>query len=597
MSAGGNDTVEDNTDDTSAADSSPIAILIDQLKSEDLQLRLNSIKQLSAIAKALGPERTRNELLPFLTECVDDEDDVLIALAEELGRFGEHIGGSEHSAALLPPLEALAAVEEVNVRDKAIEALVAIAPLIPPRVFMESFMEMVKRLASREWFTSRASAATLIPHAYPNVPEAVKQDTRGLFFQLCRDDTPIVRRACISAIGPLSKHLDPTIIKTELLPKFQILAADDQDSVRLLSVDSATMICRKLPPSDMNIIIPTLLACCRDKSWRVRYMAADRIIEICESVGPAVTQNEIITAYVTLIKDSEAEVRTASVSRLADFASRIPQPLVVSKIVPCIRDQVLTTMDSSQHVRAALAGVISGLAPILGKEDTLRYMVDVLLELLKDDFYEVRLHVLSKLEPVHKVIGVEMLSQALLPAIVKLAEDRQWRVRLSIIEFTPQLAQQLGKEFFNEKLNNLCLTWLTDSVFAIREAATHNLKKLTQAFGVQWAQQYIIPKVVSLNCHPNYLHRMTTLFALSELACVVDAQVIATTFVPLIKRMSNDPVANVRFNVCKAMQAMIPFADQGTIASEIKPLLLKLETDTDRDVQHFAKQALSKCTP
>jgi serine/threonine-protein phosphatase 2A regulatory subunit A len=32
-----------------------------------LQLRLNSIKKLSTIALALGVERTRKELIPFLT--------------------------------------------------------------------------------------------------------------------------------------------------------------------------------------------------------------------------------------------------------------------------------------------------------------------------------------------------------------------------------------------------------------------------------------------------------------------------------------------------------------------------------------------------
>jgi len=45
----------------------PIQILIDELKNEDIQLRLNSIRKLNTIARALGPERTRNELLPFLT--------------------------------------------------------------------------------------------------------------------------------------------------------------------------------------------------------------------------------------------------------------------------------------------------------------------------------------------------------------------------------------------------------------------------------------------------------------------------------------------------------------------------------------------------
>lgn len=52
-----------------------------------LQLRLNSIKKLSTIALALGEERTRSELIPFLTETIYDEDEVLLALAEQLGNF------------------------------------------------------------------------------------------------------------------------------------------------------------------------------------------------------------------------------------------------------------------------------------------------------------------------------------------------------------------------------------------------------------------------------------------------------------------------------------------------------------------------------
>ena len=45
----------------------PIAVLIDELRNEDVQLRLNSIRKLSTIALALGVERTRGELIPFLT--------------------------------------------------------------------------------------------------------------------------------------------------------------------------------------------------------------------------------------------------------------------------------------------------------------------------------------------------------------------------------------------------------------------------------------------------------------------------------------------------------------------------------------------------
>ena len=115
----------------------PIAVLIDELRNEDVQvpttrsldlrksdpeilsqLRLNSIKKLSTIALALGVERTRSELIPFLTDTIYDEDEVLLALAEQLGTFTPLVGGKEHVHCLLPPLESLATVEETIVRDK-----------------------------------------------------------------------------------------------------------------------------------------------------------------------------------------------------------------------------------------------------------------------------------------------------------------------------------------------------------------------------------------------------------------------------------------------------------------------------------------------
>lgn len=113
------------------------------------------------------------------------------------------------------------------------------------------------------------------------------------------------------------------------------------------------------------------------------------------------------------------------------------------------------------------------------------------------------------------MIGIELLSQSLLPAIVQLAEDKQWRVRLAIIEYVPLLASQLGVKFFDEKLSSLCMSWLGDTVFSIREASTQNLKKLTEVFGVEWANEAIVPKVMAMGQHPNYLYRMTTCFAVS----------------------------------------------------------------------------------
>lgn len=57
--------------------------------------------------------------------------------------------------------------------------------------------------------------------------------------------------------------------------------------------------------------------------------------------------------------------------------------------------------------------------------------------------------------------------------------------------------------------------WGIFAVFAIREAATQNLKKLVEKFGVEWAQNTVIPKVLQMARDQNYLHRMTCLFCIN----------------------------------------------------------------------------------
>ncbi len=52
-------------------------------------------------------------------------------------------------------------------------------------------------------------------------------------------------------------------------------------------------------------------------------------------------------------------------------------------------------------------------------------------------------------------------------------------------------------------------------VYAIREAATSNLKKLVEKFGHEWAQNTIIPKVMTMARDQNYLIRMTCLFCIN----------------------------------------------------------------------------------
>jgi len=84
------------------------------LKSEDIRKRLVSVQNLNVIASVLGPERTRLELIPFLNgiiifneihqkltlklyfcaELMEDEDEILSAIADSLSNFVDFVGGN-----------------------------------------------------------------------------------------------------------------------------------------------------------------------------------------------------------------------------------------------------------------------------------------------------------------------------------------------------------------------------------------------------------------------------------------------------------------------------------------------------------------------
>lgn len=62
----------------------------------------------------------------------------------------------------------------------------------------------------------------------------------------------------------------------------------------------------------------------------------------------------------------------------------------MNNILPSVKELV---SDANQHVKTALAGVIMGLSPLLGKEPTIEHLLPLFLAQLKDEYPDVSLFV------------------------------------------------------------------------------------------------------------------------------------------------------------------------------------------------------------
>lgn len=606
-------TLPNNNEDSLSEILYPLALLMDELKHDDVANRVNAMQKLDTIAIALGPQRSREELIPFLFDVAhDDEDEVFAVLADQLNSsFIPLIGGEQYATQLLPTLEFLAAIEEPVVRDKAIASLNDIAAHLSADNLNKDFIEGITSLATADWYSSRVSSCGLFKSVISRVDSKTTRNMLlQLYYKLIIDETPMTRRAAASSLPEIIDSLATCVDKLDdddwlfIFQMFGCLVADDQDSVKFLSVEVLLSILKifndiKHDDSHNKKLLHYFLELCNNESWRVRYMISERFAPIVSYFTKEDLNGPILDNFVSLLKDHEAEVRKSiskqipEVSKLLDNSTNI-----INKIIPQVEELV---NDPNELVRAALASQIANLAPILGEQHTTDVLLNIFLEMLNDEFPEVRLNIISNLTILNDVIGIQLLTKALLPAITELAKDKQWRVRLAIIEYIPLLSKQLGMDFFNNVLNKLCMLWLWDSVYTIREAAVLNLMKLAKIFGDDWTKLEIIDKIilgdlledykkeneelfnntannnnsanngsslslvngdthienVNSSIMNNFIYRITCLFTMLKVSeVIISDSIIIDDILPWLETMSHDPVPNVRFNVAKGYKTI-----------------------------------------
>jgi len=76
-------------------------------------------------------------------------------------------------------------------------------------------------------------------------------------------------------------------------------------------------------------------------------------------------------------------------------------------------------------------------------------------------------------------------------------------------------------------------------------------------------------------------------------------EIIRADIAGLLLDLSNDPIPNIRFNVAKSFEVMVPMFDSTSGGSQfiqefILPALERQKNDPDADVRYFASRALQK---
>lgn len=186
------------------------------------------------------------------------------------------------------------------------------------------------------------------------------------------------------------------------------------------------------------------------------------------------------------------------------------------------------------------------------------------------------------------------MERLIVPEIVKLSKDATWRVRLATIQFCPLLPKFISAGAFTEHIEPLLKQWMEDTVHSVRvEAVSCTIILKKQSFNLNWLENLVDSKLDELHQHPKFGQRIHTLFAINLLHSEVsDSFLNEKMYKKYMKKLSEDPVPNIRFNYAKTTALIYHKLTNSNKMGAAEALRKLSENDPDVDVKFYAQKAI-----
>ena len=442
--------------------------LLEDLQNPDIKIKKNAFQNLRGISLALGRERTRKELLPYLKSCIDEEEDeIIIELAKVLSNFIDCIGGKQYIKELLSLLEIILTIDDHFVRIEILNTIKLVIKQIGKVSEIETdLMSIISNLYNSEDINQRKSAMKLLIFLYKDLNNNNKNVAINYFDKFLVDNNISIKKELLNEITEISLELSMDYIKKMI----NIILKDKNDSMR---IDIVNIILSIKNHKHINEFIDTIYdlipKLAEDTNWRVRLTVSDKLNELLNFPN---IKNEFkktcADIFAKLLDDSEPEIRNICCLRLEEITKILKDENNFDKILQNLRK---LEKDQKNFVKGALASNVLKICEMIGPKKTNDYIFPIFLTLIKDENIEIRMNLINNLSELNKVIEVNNIIESIMLPIKEISANKSWRVRIQIMEIVPVLAKLFNQHLFMSNIFPICITSLMDSVFSIREAS------------------------------------------------------------------------------------------------------------------------------
>ena len=564
--------------------------LLEDLQSQETKVKINAIHNLRGISLALGCDATKKELLPYLKNCVnnEEEDEVLIELAKILSNFLDCIGGKQNIKDLLGLFEVILSIDEPTIRKEAINSLKeTIKQLGSIKYIEKDLMEIINKFYIVDDVNQKLSALNLIILIYKDLNDNNKKIVLDYLDNFAINDNISIKKELLNEITKITLFLSIDYIKKFI----NIMLKDKNDTVKIDLINVIISIKEhKDLLSIMDFIYELIPKLSEDQNWRVRLTVINNLTELLKFPNINYQFKQIIiNIFIKLLEDEEAEIRNACCLKLEELTKLLKTEINFDKI---LKNLEKFEKDPKNFVKITLSENIFKICPLIDKRQINEYIFPIFSKLINDENLDIRINLINNISQLSKIIDVNTILEKIIPSIIEISGNNSWRMRNKIINIIPVLATNLfNQQIFMKDILPICLNYLTDHVFAIREAGCKLITNIYKDVKNTELENKLVAKLNEMSNSSNYLIRNTCGIFIKNFIEKINDKIYFEFFekklIQIVYKLTNDKISNVRitcaiiFNKVKNCN----FKDRNN-NDKIKRCIEILLKDEDKDVIH-----------
>ncbi|EAR97263.1 serine/threonine-protein phosphatase 2A 65 kDa regulatory subunit A beta (macronuclear) [Tetrahymena thermophila SB210] len=568
----------------------PLNILLEEMKLANLKKRISCVRQIPSISIALGPEKTRALLIPFLSQLMVEEEEMQKEVLNLIPSLVNLVGGTYSSHILMDIIfDCLYKYDEGQVKETALNSLKDLFRKIDLRYFEKLLMDFINRILENDHFRAKEIAIVLMPEIFIALNEEYQLEIIEIFSKMSSDSTPMVRKTVAMKLKDFAKLIPPAP-ESQLLQIFDKLLQDENDYVRIPLVESLipfSQVCIEKSEAEFIDILKKII---NDKSVKVRGSIVDFVEDIKKSFSQNIFDEIIVPTYLSFLNtDAENDLKNRSLQNIVNLYNHIPQ---FSKLfLPKLKD---LTKDKSLLVKQNLGEAIINLLTE-GNKEQLIGIEEVFSDLLDDCDNETKFKLFKKIKDfgqLQKNLSVNIIRK-ILNSLETIAQNKKWRIRSSSLSTISRLIQEakLTEDQFDQDFITMIKNSLNDSTAEIRLEAAKTVGSLANNFSPKFTQSKILPEFMDIWNNKSYLTRIGAPFCIKFSVQYLEEPYIQKEIKEYIKIGFQDKVPNIKI-VCLEIIEIIFLKFSAETRNSYKQLLEKAAKDEDTEVRDRSKKLI-----